>query len=78
MMTGFGMGFGWFGFVFMAIFWVGLIAVAMWLFSNLFPQKAQTSVGNAPESPTTILEKRYARGEISKEEFEAMRQDLEQ
>ena len=78
MMTGFGMGMGWFGFLMMAIFWIGLIAATVWLFSNLFPQNAQTSAGNAPESPTTILKKRYARGEISKEEFEAIRQDLEQ
>ncbi|GJM43048.1 MAG: hypothetical protein DHS20C20_33300 [Ardenticatenaceae bacterium] len=78
MMTGFGMGFGWFGFLMMALFWVGIIAAAFWFFSNLFPQHKQTTSGDALETAVAILKKRYARGEISKEEFEAMRHDLEQ
>jgi putative membrane protein len=78
MMTGFGMGLGWFGYLMMAIFWIAIIAAAIWLFSNLFPQNKQTPSGDAPEPAVTILKKRYARGEISKEEFEAMRHDVEQ
>jgi putative membrane protein len=78
MMTGFGMGFGWFGFLMMAIFWIAIIAGAVWLFGNLFPQNKQTTTGNESETAVTILKKRYASGEISKEEFETMRQDLEQ
>ena len=78
MMTGFGMGFGWFGFLFMAIFWIVIIAAAIWLLSSLFPKSNQTAVtGNSPDTAVDILKKRYARGEISKEEFAAMRHDLE-
>ncbi len=81
MMTGFGMGFGWFGFLLMAIFWITIIAAAIWFFSNLFPQNKQTNnqtaSGDQSETAVTILKKRYARGEISKEEFETLRHDLE-
>jgi putative membrane protein len=78
MMTGFGMGFGWFGFVVMAVFWIVIIAAALWFFSNLFPQNKQITSGDTPETAVTILKQRYARGEISREEFEAMRHDIEQ
>jgi putative membrane protein len=78
MMTGFGMGFGWFGLVVMAVFWIAIIAAALWIFSNLFPQNKQTTSGDTPETAVTILKKRYARGEISREDFEAIRHDLEQ
>ena len=78
MMAGYGMGFGWFGFLVMAVFWVAVIVAIVWLVTNLFPQKGQTITDNQPESPITILKKRYASGEINKEEFEAMRHDLAQ
>ena len=78
MMTGFGLGFGWFGFVLMAVFWLAIITAAIWLFSNLFPQNKQTTTGDVPETAVAILQKRYARGEVSQEEFEAIRHDLEQ
>lgn len=78
MMTGFGMGFGWLGFLAMAIFWIVIIAAAIWLLSNLFPKDNPTAVaGNISDTAVDILKKRYARGEINKEEFEAMRHDLE-
>ncbi len=78
MMTGFGMGFGWLGLITMAIFWIGIIAAAVWLFSNLFPQNRQAQTGDESETAVAILKKRYARGEISTKEYEAMRHDLEQ
>lgn len=78
MMTGWGMGFGGLGFVLMAVFWVLIIAAAIWLLGNLFPRSNTTHVsgGNA-NSAADILKQRYARGELSKEEFEAMRHDIE-
>lgn len=75
MMTGMGMGIG--GFFLMALFWIVVILLAVWLLSNLFP-KNQTSPTTGAESAHDILRKRYARGEISKEEYEAIRHDLEQ
>ena len=78
MMAGIGMGYGWFGILMMVIFWAGIIAATVWLLSNLFPQNNQKSFADASDSPIAILKKRYARGEISKEEFEDMRHNVEQ
>lgn len=78
MMTGWGMGFGGLGFVFMAIFWIVIIAAAVWLLGNLFPrQDAARPSGNATADAIEILKRRYARGELTKEAFEEMRHDLE-
>lgn len=78
MMTGWGMGFGGLGFVLMAVFWVLIIAAAIWLLGNLFPRSNATHVSGGNEnSAADILKQRYARGELSKEEFEAMRHDIE-
>jgi putative membrane protein len=80
-MMGFGFGFGW---VMMAIFWVVVIGLAVWLLSLLFPRATHsTSAADTPqrtgalESPAEILKRRYARGEITKEQFEQMRRDVE-
>jgi putative membrane protein len=76
-------GFGGLGFILMLVFWVAIIALAIWLLSNLFPQTTDTSPipfatqhNDSPESPLDILERRYARGEISKAEYEQMRRNL--
>ena len=77
------MGFGGFGFLFMLIFFMVIIGLAVWLVSALFPRGIQGEY--PPRSPASqrgeetaldILKKRYARGEITKAEYESMRQDL--
>jgi putative membrane protein len=79
MMGGFGMGFGGFGFLLMAVFWIVIVVAAIWLVGNLFPRSDRgQSPANAPESAVDIVKRRYARGEISKDEFEAIRHSLEQ
>ncbi|MBI2918117.1 MAG: SHOCT domain-containing protein [Chloroflexi bacterium] len=70
-----GFGWGWSSPIFMVIFW-GLI---IWGIAAVAGGICQPSGGNfpsRPDSPLEVLKKRYARGEISKEEFEAMRRDL--
>jgi putative membrane protein len=79
-MMGFG---GLFGFLLMLLFWGGIIALAVWLVSLLFPgatgQSTSTPDGNGREGETAleILKKRYAHGELSRHEYQQMRQDLE-
>ena len=78
MMTGFGMGFGFLGLLLMVLFWGGLIALAIWLVRGLFNQTPQLppSIINGGATAQQILDARYARGEITKEQYELMKQDL--
>lgn len=67
MMGNFGMGFGW-------LFWIALIIVGIFLIRGSF-------WGNRPnqgsgQSAIDILKQRYAKGEISKAEFERMKKEL--
>ena len=74
-----GLGFGGFGFLWMALFWIVIVAAAIGLVGNLFPQSNTVRPRqNAPESAVDIVKRRYARGEISKEEYAALRHGLEQ
>ena len=72
-----GGGFGIFGMIFMLVFWVliiaGIVLVVRWLFEQGRSGGAPSSSG---ESALDILKKRYARGEIGKEEFDAKKKDL--
>jgi putative membrane protein len=67
MMGGYGVmgGFGGLGMIVMALFWIGAIVLVVWGVSRLFPSH-QPNVG--PDA-LEILKQRYARGEISREEF---------
>ena len=73
------MGFGLLGLLLMILFWGGLIFVAIWLVKVLFSgnQGAQnTSISNGM-SANEILDKRYTRGEITREQYELMKSDLD-
>lgn len=76
---GFGMMNG-FGGVFMILLWVVIIGLGVWLVSRLASNANSQPPSNStalPESPLDILKKRYARGEITKEQFEEMRRTLD-
>jgi putative membrane protein len=78
-MMGMGLGFGLFGLLFMILFWVGLIALAVWLVGTLFGRNGRQakSSGDHELSAREILDRRYARGELTREQYELMKQDLE-
>ena len=67
-------GGGWmiFGSIFMILFWAGLVALIVWGVSKLTKQHSSTN----KQSPLDITRERYARGEISREEFEQIKKDL--
>jgi len=77
MMQGMGWGGGmWIG----SIFWLLLLGVIIWAvisFVNNSRNRDQNSNFPGQESALDILKKRYAKGEITKEDFEQMKRDLQ-
>ena len=71
-----GMGLG--GGLMMVLFWGALILGAVWLVRTLFPNRQQppASAIRPEASAEDILKQRYARGEISKEQYDQMHRDL--
>ena len=59
----------------MILFWVVVIVAFVMLISALFTGRRSSS--SETESPLEILRKRYARGEIDKARYDAMRRDLD-
>lgn len=72
------MGFG--GAIWMILFWIVILGGGIWLLATIFPRTHSASNSNAQtnDDPLVILKQRYARGELTKEEFETIRHDLEQ
>jgi putative membrane protein len=67
---GWGMGFGW---LFMVLFWALVILGVVYIFKMVSERSRPAEKG---ETALDILKKRYAKGEITKEEFERMKDDL--
>ncbi len=71
-MMGFGMGFGMgIGAIIMVLFWGAII----WLVISLINAGTQKSEETS-ESALAILKKRYARGEVTKEQYLEMEKEL--
>jgi len=58
----------------MVLFWALVIGGIVWLLAALRPREAS----RVPEDPLAILRQRYARGEITREQYEEMRRDLQE
>lgn len=67
---GWGMGFGW---VFMMVLWVLVILGIIYVIKVI---AGGTGKEKGEETPVDILKKRYAKGEIGKEEYDRMKNDL--
>jgi putative membrane protein len=72
---GWGPGMGIAGMIMMLVFWALIIAGMVLLFSWLLRSKKKEFPGSG-ETPLDILKKRYARGEISKDDFDRIKKDL--
>ncbi len=74
-MGSWGMGYGIFGAFMMLLFWIliigGIVFAIRWLSRD---GSGTSSPGH--EAPLDILKKRYAKGEIDREEFVEKRQEL--
>jgi putative membrane protein len=67
-------GLGWwmvFGGILMVLFWGGIIALIIWGISRLTRRSS-----TARPTPLEIAKERYARGEITKEQFEEIKKNL--
>ena len=72
-------------YILMIVIWLLVVGLGIWLLVHLFPGNPEKRVGltnnqkrDVTGSAFQILTKRYVRGEISKEQFDEMRRELEQ
>lgn len=74
MMGGWGWGFG----ILAMLFWLALIVLVIVLVWRLLERGGREDSGRhgSIETPLDIIEKRYARGEIDRDEFDRMKRDL--
>ena len=73
------MGFGVLGLALMVLFWIGLIFGAVWLIKVLFQGGTRNASGlqlDRPAGAREILDRRYAKGEINREEYDIYKRDL--
>jgi len=70
-------GMGWFGSIFMVVFWIlilaGLVFLIRWLIRSTGRDK---TIGNGGNRALEVLKERYAKGEIDKDEFDSKKKDL--
>jgi putative membrane protein len=77
MMGWYGPGMGWGAWLFMALFWVALVALIVWLVTRLLPSRQRPPAGSGPQdSPEETLDRRFARGEIDEQTYRAQRAAL--
>ena len=62
------------GIVMMALFWIAIILLVVWVVRGLFPRQARSGHDQALET----LRRRYADGEISEAEYERARVHLDE
>ena len=72
-----GWGFGWGWYIVMVAFWIAVIMGIVFLAQRISKKSVSGHERMKEDSALEILKKRYARGEISKEEFEEKKRDLE-
>jgi putative membrane protein len=68
---------GWGGFGFGWIIWIVIIFVIIWAVIKIANTSQNRKTDSSGETPLDILKKRYARGEITKEQYEQMKKDLQ-
>jgi putative membrane protein len=71
------MGWGWVAMLFGALFWLAVFTLIVVAIIRLWPSRHTFQSSAPPDDALAILRARYARGEISGEEYETRRRDLE-
>ncbi len=68
------MPFGWF---LMVAFWVGIVALVAWLIAKVLRRSGSRGENAGKVDPMAVVKERYARGEITKEQFDQIKRDLQ-
>ena len=72
-------GMGWwmvFGGIVSIFFWAGIMALVVWAISALARRDGSRPPSASKQDPLDIARERYAKGEITKDEFGQMKKDL--
>jgi len=69
-------GMGWWMVFWMVLFWGVIVALVVWGIKKLAERGSSGSSNSEKRDPLDIAKERYARGEISREEFEQIKKDL--
>ena len=74
---GYGAGWGWMigGWIMMIVFW-GLVIVGIVALVRTLSDRSGPAQGSNPETSSEILRRRYAAGELTKEQFEEMKRNV--
>lgn len=74
----YGWNWGWMalGSILMLIFWGGIIALIVWAIIRFTRHETSGNTSSSGRNPLDIAKERYARGEITKEQFEQIKRDL--
>jgi putative membrane protein len=67
--------FGGLGMLLMILFWGAIIALIVWGVLKLNHSEIATSA-QVKDNPLDVAKQRYAKGEISREEFDQIKKDL--
>ena len=70
------MNWGWGGMIFQVLFWLVIIGLIIWGVKYITGQSRTSNSSSTGDSALDILKKRYAKGEIDREEFEQKKKDL--
>ena len=75
-MMGWGCGMGWPWPILMLVFWIAVIAGVVFIMRWLMLSANRGRGGASEGSALDILNKRYAKGEINKDEYEKIKKDI--
>lgn len=62
--------------IFVGLFWIAILALGAWLVYKWAGGSGSAKFSIRKQDPLTIARERYARGEITKDQFDQLRQDL--
>jgi putative membrane protein len=69
-------GFGWFGMMFGFVFFIAAVVGIVFLIVWLVKRFGNTNTDKTSTRPAEILKERYAKGELTKEQYDTMKKDL--